>query len=150
MELLSSSQTSIISNKSESSTSYTDGKHLTNFLFFFFTKQKTSKTQRHNVSYPHELLLFLVDAFTFALREYFLDQPLHGVVVHRVCIDVTTQLVQVFTLDTGTQAGSLIHLYMKCFVKDEPLIFVNRKHNCKQYLKNMKQQLTYNNQLEIQ
>lgn len=48
--------------------------------------------------YLHKLLVFLLDLFAFARWENLLNQFLHCVVVHCVCIDVTTELVEVPTL----------------------------------------------------
>lgn len=52
----------------------------------------------HVTGYLDEFLLFLVYLLTFATRENFLDQLLYYVVVHRVCIDMTTELMEVSTL----------------------------------------------------
>lgn len=45
--------------------------------------------------YLYELLVFLLDLFTFTWWENLLNQLLYCVIVHCVCIDMTTELVEV-------------------------------------------------------
>lgn len=46
--------------------------------------------------------------FAFARRENLLDESLHGVEVHCVCVDVTSELMEVPTLNTSQLQGQSI------------------------------------------
>lgn len=52
------------------------------------------------------LPVLLLDLFTFTWWENLLDQFLHRVVVHRVCVDVTAELVEVPALGTQTDTNT--------------------------------------------
>lgn len=52
--------------------------------------------------YLYRLLVLLLDLLTFTRRENLLNQFLDGVIVDRVCVDVTAELVEVPTLPTQT------------------------------------------------
>lgn len=59
--------------------------------------------------YLYELLAFLLDLLTFAWWENLLNQLLYCVIVHCVCIDMTTELVEVPALPAQhTQQFTLI------------------------------------------
>lgn len=72
--------------------------------YVFSLKQHLDHTDRE--SYHNKFLLFLVYLFTFARRENLLDQSLYCVVVNCVCVDVTTELMEVPPLHIKIQASN--------------------------------------------